>query len=270
MKHFPPLSSSALFLTLMLVLPTASLNAAVVFSDTFTNSSPDRDAGDSLNGLTTETGGGTWVGRNAFTFTASGSIIVPLPTPPSGGTETRVMSVASPLLGGQVYTLEADLTAPVNELPADWGAIGFANNPGGTFDSGFYNSPVGQLWMYLAKDGSYGVVAGAGTFLTTGLAGAAPLFNATGFNHLSLNYDTSTNIASASINGTSILGGYDLDGLSFTPTISHSGFMFHRVDGAQIDNFSLSATAVPEPARMLLLALGSLGVILRRRRRSWS
>uniref|UniRef100_UPI0037845FA7 hypothetical protein n=1 Tax=Prosthecobacter sp. TaxID=1965333 RepID=UPI0037845FA7 len=66
---------------------------------------------------------------------------------------------------------------------------------------------MGQLCMYLAKDGNYDVVVGAGTFLTAELAGAAPLFNATGFNHLALNYDTSIHIASSSINGTSILVG---------------------------------------------------------------
>lgn len=247
------------YLTLTLLLATAPLHAAVIYSDSFTNSSPNRDAGDSLNGLTTEVGGGTWVGRNAFIFTGSGTIET---GGPAGGTETRVMSVGTTITGGQIYTLKSSVVSPYLNLdtPGAWSAIGFANSPGAVFDSGFYNSPVGQLWMLLTKEGTYYVMSGTGTQLTTGTLSG---FVSNAFYNLELDYDSGTNTASASINGSSVLTNYSL---GFTPTINSAGFMFHRVEGAAVDNFELSATAAPEPSKTLFTAAGLGFLVLRRRR----
>ncbi len=228
-----------------------------VITDSFTLNGGTRVAGVSLNGLQTETGGVTWEGRNAFTFTADGTIVMPLPTPPAGGIETRIMSVPFVPAASLTVSVQADIQPPHlnNEGPDVFGSLGFCLNPTPTgdptpghpyYDLGFYNTDpmgrgLGQLWAYLGKDGSWSLRANANAIVLA--SGSAPNFEPTSFNRMRITYDTVANTAALSINGTNVATGVSLG--AFTPTIEHAGFFFHRLDGAAVDNFAVQSVVPP-------------------------
>jgi hypothetical protein len=146
-------------------------------------------------------------------------------------------------------TLSADVIPPTTANPGDWSALGFAKDSAAVSDSGFYSANVGQIWMLLSKNGVYSMIASSGTTLATG---SAPLYNSSGFNHLELDYDPATHVTSGRINGVSVLSGFDLDTISFTPAIDEAGFHLFRSTGSAADNFLLSS--VPEPGAILVFA----------------
>jgi hypothetical protein len=235
-------------------------NAAVLISDTFTPGDGTGTIGGSVNGQNTEIGGVAWSGRNVWEYSGSGTLVVD-DFGASGGPNTRIISV--PVSIGGPVTLSADVIPPTTANPGDWSALGFAKNSAAVTDSGFYSVNVGQIWMLLTKSGDYSMVASNGNTLATG---PAPIYNASGFNHLELDYDPATHITSGRINGISVVSGFDLDTISFTPFINEAGVHLFRSTGSAADNLLLTSVAVPEPGAILVFA-GVVGLVVSRRAR---
>lgn len=101
--------------------------------------------------------------------------------------------------------------------------------------------------------------------LAHGAAGSAPGFIMGGANNLRLDFDNTTNLVSAYINGVQMMapnnpfaGVYPNNG-GYEPVITASGFHTCQGDAQEstADNFSLVITdSVPEPGRFALLGCG--------------
>lgn len=244
---------------------------AVIIADTFTPGDGTGSTGGFLNGVNVETGSGTWESPNYWEFTAAGNISGH--TANGIGLNTRIAHVdinAASIITGQITRVSGGVVTTDPDAN-HWAAVGYANNPLGLADSSFWNTGVGQLWMWINNNGLYEVWAN-GTTKLLGSGTAASFVPGAVTNDISVQYDQLTNRASAFVNGVAIVDNFDLSsGTSFTPTISAVGFHLRGPNPAlptdgqpMLTSFSLES--VPEPSRLMLAFFGFTSALVRRRR----
>jgi hypothetical protein len=218
-------------------------------SDSFTLNDTNREAGDTLNGVTTEAGGATWDAGGVVEFTAAGAITCDLTT-----AGARAAFVVMPTAWDTI-----EVSAKINPTGTDWTALTLGN-------SGLITNFISdvQVFATLNPDGEYQIFWDGNAHWT--VKADAPDFVSGDFNDMSLLYNKSENTVTLTINGTVAVNALDLDDDSFTPSITAAGFRFNKptAGSPQVDDFNLT----PEPATMVLLGLGGVGLLIRRRRRS--
>ncbi|MBX7208126.1 MAG: hypothetical protein K1X78_07440 [Verrucomicrobiaceae bacterium] len=219
--------------------PFAVSAPATTFTDTFTTGDGTGVANGNLHGNQVEVGTAVWQAEAAYFYSATNRAENDSTRLPLTSVDSRIAYLNTPLAAGEAITVEADVSPPFGNAAANvWTAIGVANNPAALSGSGFFNAGVGQVWILLAKDGSWNAFANATAIaLGSGAAGTAPGF-VVGMNHLKLQYDAATNKASAWINGTQVLTDVSLG--AFTPVITATGFQTFRKEQAAVDNFSVT------------------------------
>ena len=228
------LLSSALLVSSLLA---ASAHAGIVIFDDFNRSGP-------LAGSSTSGPGGSWVG-GAANYTTTGTL---LNIASSGGGGGSYQSIS--LLTNTTYTLSADLRNNTAGS-VDWIGFGFGTNSGqvGSGDAVLLEG-TGKAYAY-----EVGSNQGVGYASDIGLAKGS----------FSIVLTTGNTLGASHVE-------YFRNGTSFGAYHSTNASLFTRAfvqDSAtvagSIDNFTLTATAVPEPSSLLLLSIAGLGLVRRRR-----
>jgi len=205
----------------------------VSISDKLGINDSDRTAGSTLNEKMTEIDGRKWEANERFVFAGdeeSGYV-----TSSVNGTLTAGVPFVP---ASAVSSLEADMNPTEGQ---GWYAIGFGK---GT-DAMWYD---GQVWMFIRADGYYNVWVNQARNLLG--AGQAPSFNAEGFNHLKIEYDSEAHTVTAWINDVKVVNRQDISGIEgFAPQIEYAGFMFLDATayGQGIKNFIVRGKAAPVP-----------------------
>lgn len=256
----------------LLLLFRMDAQGAVVFSDTFTPGDGTGTAGGAIHGTAVETGTGIWQGHQFYEYTSGGTVVWDVTN--SNSIHTRVGHVAvnnGSTISGSISSISATIRNPFANLesPLVWTGIGYVSSPLSEFDSSLFTLNTEQLYMLLRNNGDYQVLARTGGILTSG---TASVFNDgvgdSGFNDLRLDYNQAANTLSASINAVNVLNNFNLTSVGYTTSssITAVGFQLFRHEGAEVDSFAFESSAVPEPSRALLAALGLFSLMLRRRR----
>ncbi|MHC4799564.1 MAG: immunoglobulin domain-containing protein, partial [Planctomycetota bacterium] len=124
----------------------AAINlTGTIAHDTFTNSSPLRDAGDPLVGTNTEAGNFTWAGNSGAVFSDNGYITNTENTGPRGSIPFTPNPSGDPIQA-QLYL------NMVPDIGDCWISIGLMSGTGTVWDDG-------ELWMLARRDGRYTVFA---------------------------------------------------------------------------------------------------------------
>jgi hypothetical protein len=252
MKHAPTIGPSS---SLAILLACSSLQAATIFSDTFTPGSTDP-----LNGTTpdTTTGAAAWV--SASNFNADGSFLAASGT--AGASATLLFTPSS----GEVYTLDSrmDVTSTTG-----WLAMGFATgqSTATSANARFVNgsTPLGRVWMLMSEGGG-GAAWQDGTSVgytednTLSVSGTIDMrivldTTATTWTATWYAKDATASVYTV-IKGT--------ENVASQASINSVGFALSgsSVPGT-ITSFSLST--IPEPSAALLGGLGLLALLRRRR-----
>lgn len=282
-------SASAFALVIsLLVLPLAALHANVLITDSFTNGGVHTD-GTPLNGDSVEfssSGSYTWTagstGGGGYNTSGGAAYTNVFGANPGPGPNivSRLAWVDSSVLGNERAVLSLDVTqttATNSGSAVSWSSISFFDNPGATFDSAEWNT--GVVTLRLMNTGEYELRGLHYGFNSQDLiaSGFAPGFIFGGPNNLLLDFDNSTNLLSASINGIPVLSGVNPFGSvpnpgygSYEPNITAAGFHMYAGDtyNSSADNFSLNITSVPEPTRALLSIFGIALCLFRRQRKA--
>jgi MYXO-CTERM domain-containing protein len=237
---------AALFLALLPAAGSAQLTT--IYTDTFSGSAI------ALNGATTTTGGGIWSANlianqdGALVATGNGSALLPF----SGEINT-------------IYTLSLDIA--INSGFYVW--LGFTKqglaSPGANNATDRFNNATLAAYPALAVLPTGTINA---TELYSSLVGTTTVATPATLHNYKMVLDTTGD-------GSSFKASYYLDGVAFASdaemdyanlsTMTHVGFS-HRTSAGTVDNFSLTAEAVPEPAAAALLGLAGLALIQSRRR----
>jgi len=232
----------------------AEASAAVYIADYFNLNVTNREAGDVLNGVTSEVGGKVWDASTDLKFEASTAV--------SMGTSARsAVLPASPAdaPGETHFYVEAGIRpAPLTRADLqDNTNINFRNssNTGG---SGHINSSD-VLLVSLWENGRVQLWQGftlKADVNTPGVWG----YNANQYNIINLAYDSLTSTATVTANGVALASN-----VAVTPiTFSRVGFGAEPSDGTSGMFSYIAFGSVPEPASFVLLASG-LALGLKRR-----
>ncbi|MHB1768861.1 MAG: PEP-CTERM sorting domain-containing protein, partial [Phycisphaerae bacterium] len=234
-----------------------------IYQDSFTGSATPG----TLNGAAPTVGpvGATWTANSSSSYGWSDSGYLNM----GSGTESR-QNAYLPFTpsSGQIYTLSAglDLTG-VGGVGGGgdtiyWLAIGFITAP--SLNTG-YDSSGASPWVLSRYNGSGGMV-----FTGPGTAGGNGLANTPGVNDYSIVLNTGSSAWTYQVYQTNS----SVTNLLLTPTpITVATEAITAVgieDGygnAQVSNFSLTSSPVPEPATLGLFAIGGAGLLLAARRR---
>ncbi len=235
----------------------STASASTIYSDSFPGSSSA-----TLNGTTpaTDTTGATWTADTAWN--ADGSLNASIVN------NYKAYLPFAPA-NGQIYTLSEGINATSNIPGYPGGWIGLFFEPSGTFISPTTGAPTGgpAILDGVPTNGStqFTTLTGPGT-------GGSPNFNlppisGTGVQNLQMVLNTGGTYWSVqfSANGT-VLGDYSYSNTNPNPSIADVGFNSQGANG-QVSNFSLTSSAVPEPATLGLFAIGGIGLLLAARRR---
>ena len=256
----------SLLLTLLTTLGTyASTEAAILFADDFSGDAAP------LNGTTpdTTTGGATWTSGAAFL--ASGIVS----TTPTSGAWLPFVPTA-----GNIYTVSSSMNTTAGGQ--NWISLGFSAAATALPTNRFADGPVVALGTLLlrqnrgsgtgATDAQFFV--GETTLGTTSIAapptGAisaritldasnpSPALWTLGLslNGAPISLVTNSNPADGSDAGTDI---------SNFGSIKFVGFTVTNTAGGTVDDFRVEVTPVPEPSSALLVGLGAMGLMRRRR-----
>lgn len=220
-----------------LLLLAGLARGSVAISDGFTLNGGNRQVGSGLPGTMTETGGVAWSGDGSWKFTAGGTV-----QSTSGSTDATV-----PLsLGTDPVTVSVEMDF-AGHTGSSYGMIGLSDQP----PTQPYNW---SLWLFIRGNGQWALRQ-----TTADLASGSGLDTTAGLHELMISYDAVTGMAGAWYDGTVLVAD---KALASPPTIVRAGFGT-SIAGLAADNFSVAA--VPEPATLVLLALGSLLGVPRRR-----
>ena len=223
------MSTKAFLLSpIVVILASALCEGAVVFQDDFSGN------GAALNGTAPDTRPGSEVWDSDSGLFDNGTV--------SAGSNTTA-SATLPFTpeSGFLYTLELDVD--VTSGDNDWVGLGFLST-----GSDFFISS-GISWM-LARDTESN---GMQTFLGTGTTGNEGHTQPAGELALKIVLDTQDSNWSVEW----FANGSSLRETTFTtnPSIGRVGFGRNNTAAGSVDNFSLSASAVPEPSSFLCLGL---------------
>jgi hypothetical protein len=214
-------------------------------------------AGDLLDGTTTEVGGETWTAASDWVYTSGGEVTIG--TPDTSGPSRRTASIFETPDEGSLLTLSIDLIHGNNAALGDednWGALGFID------DNPTSPNPNQNPFVLLRQNGEavfYPEGFGSGK-PTASLSGIDTMSSVT----LSIVWDTFNDTISASAGGSPIGSTFTLD--SMFPLPSAAGFSVDEdLPGTSVDNFSYTATVIPEPTS--IAGLLGLGLLAARRRR---
>ncbi len=244
-----PMAAGALALA-GLMAGTAS--ASTIYSDNFSGSATAL-----LNGAAPTVHNGTsttWTADSGWM--QNGSVTAYVPGNVNGDDNAYLAFTPA---SGQIYTLTEGVDVPSGTNPYAGTGIGFL--PSGFLGTPFTNSAGPSLSAGMPGSGGNGITTYAGPGSTNGNA-----YPAQGAGVQDLQVVLNTEAAAWTVqfidNGVTL-------GSVFTyttnPTITAVGFGTEGVN-AQVSNFSL--TAVPEPASLGLFAVGGLGLLLLKRRKT--
>ena len=241
----------------VVMFAAASVNAGVIYEDSFTRS-------DLVNGTSPDvvnTGGATWTAAPDWNTYVDGTTAKTT----TGGARASAYLPFTPA-AGYIYTLSMDLVVDETYDSNSWLALGFAGSSALAAwsvtgnDPWFYDRNVNQGTpaVPLPASNSLNGVTDAGTTFTGAGSGVTVPHS------LSVILDTTAAVWTAEfkLNGSPVAS----DTLDTNPTISYAGFSvgaFHKV---AVDNFRLDA--VPEPATLAMVMIGAVLSVLARRRRT--
>ncbi len=248
----------------------STASAAIIYQDNFSGNS---NLG-TLNGSAPTVDNGTsktWTASSSSSYGWSDS---GYGLTSNGNTARQNAYLSFTPVNGQIYTLSAglDLTSegPVAGGQPDsgyWLAIGFITTP--TLNTGYDNNYASPwaLSRYNASGGSFFVGPGVNN-------GGASFTNTAGINNIAIVLNTGTSLWSYQVYLTNSSVTHELVASSATAGAFKSNPAITAVgieDGygvAQVSNFELTSSPVPEPATLGLVAVGGLGLLFLRRRKA--
>jgi len=234
-----------------------STQAATIYEETFSDGSVGTPI--DLDGSTpdTTTGANTWV---ASDWQENGSTATSATTGSLNTSADHNAFLAFTPAAGNVYTLSATMTLPVNGDGAGWVALGFADT-NTTDETSFWANDTAP-WLLYRPNSEVVTFDGPGVSGTSASEG-----NFAGPISVSLVLDTTASAWTAEwfIDGSSVRGPLTY---GTNPTINYVGFGRENGNTSAVDNFTLTDnTVIPEPASLALLGLGGLALFGVRRRR---
>jgi hypothetical protein len=228
-----------------------SARAQVLLTDTFDRGTADTPV--ALNGSSPDsaTSSETWTASPLFTTNGTSANIAA-----AGGDQAvayiGIPGASSGLTLGSTYTLSLTI-GPASG--SSWLGVGF----GDLTDTGVvsYAAPnTSPLWALYNTDGSVVLFSGG-----TQLTGTTPATGASTLVTLTLTAGATTDLISATVNGTQVLA--TSISASATPDI----FIQRYEDGGSFANLSLSEVTAPEPGTWAMLMLGGVALVLLARTR---
>jgi hypothetical protein len=289
LRHVATLAAAAAF--------TASASAAVVLADDFTTNGTTRTDGAALNGVAVQTGSGNWSANTNAIFRSSTPLgaVNGSTNSQAEGVDARLSLAFDP---AAITTITVDFRMHTSSIGSNqagmYVALGFLTDTDVSTPDDWQNTTKANadtvLWTRVGRWGSSEVrtfgrsgsaLASNGTYSTTSSTAALPgdqtwWSNSTTYT-LSLSYNPVSFQASMTIsNGDTVVvnSGWFATGLTADDNdlIKAVGLRF-RGNGTSsfLDNFSVTTTAIPEPASWsVLLGGGALllaSLRLRGRRR---
>jgi hypothetical protein len=255
-----------------LMVGTAS--ASVVYNDTFargTTTTPQNLANTAPS--PTDSNSATWSvylqQTSTDTFVTNGTEAVDNPVLNNGTTYGTADSAFLPvtLLANTAYTYSATLT-PLNPIGDDWVAMGFGNSA-----LGGINNPDALAWLIYRSNGGVNAFFGGGT--SGGLSGKNTGKPTSTPDTFTITMTTNSSLTGFVVNFSDSIGVLNQTG-SFTVATGKTlnSYVNSIVIGtgggtnANFQNLELTATAVPEPATLGLVAIGGMALLLLKRRRT--
>lgn len=228
--------------------------ADVVISDSFDLSSPDREAGDTLNGVTTMDGGKTWTADTTKDVLfadngGDGEISAAYGNYRSMAVDFDFSDYTA--IGDTAKTsLTFSFAGNIND--SNWMALVFGRNDAGALSNG-------KALLQIYGDGDW-VLREAGSSGNQISGTSSSYGGASGDFTVELVYNELSQMASAKINGVTVADNFHLNGLS--GTTSHI-FIHQQFVGLNVDDFEVSV--IPEPTSVGLMVISSVALLGARR-----
>jgi len=229
---------------------------AYVIIDNFDLTGDAREAGKTIYGTTTMTGGATWQGDNqgmVFGGTATNGYLTA--DYAGGGYGGGTAAVPVSFSSGNTIKVQLDLYSIAHGTDFCGTSIGIgttSSNLGGLY---------GIVWGPNTGSGLFQVFKNGGAYFDLALATTEYTYNPDGFNTYSIEYNSVMDTCTITANGvskTASVGG-------LTSAVNYAGVGYSPwYASSQVDNFSVEV--IPEPTTLALLTMGGLALGRRNRR----